>query len=124
MRKHIPSGIWEIFIPHLTVGTLYKYEIKTREGYLLPHKSDPVGFAAERPPQTASKVVDTRGYTWSDDKWMANRHHQSALDHPISIYEVHLGSWRRSPQNPQEYLSYRELVEQLIPYVQQMGFTH
>lgn len=124
MRKHIPSGVWEIFIPHLTAGTLYKYEIKNRDGHLLPHKSDPVGFAAERPPRTASKVVDTRDYRWGDEQWMTNRRHQSALDRPISIYEVHLGSWRRNPENPEEYLTYRELVEQLIPYVQSMGFTH
>lgn len=124
MRKHIPSGIWEIFIPHLPLGTLYKYEIKTRDGHLLPQKADPVGFAAERPPQTASKVVDTRDYVWSDENWMNSREQRSAIDSPISIYEVHLGSWRRDPQNPQEYLSYHELAEQLIPYILEMGFTH
>lgn len=124
MRKHIPSGVWEIFIPHLPVGSLYKYEIKTRDGHLLPQKADPVGFAAERPPQTASRVVDTRNYVWNDTAWMNNRAHQSAIDRPISIYEVHLGSWRRDPQNPAEYLTYRELTDQLIPYVLNMGFTH
>src|SRR5690606_7194308 len=106
------------------LGTLYKYEIKTRDGHLLPQKADPVGFAAERPPQTASKVVDTRDYVWSDENWMNSREQRSAIDSPISIYEVHLGSWRRDPQNPQEYLSYHELAEQLIPYVLEMGFTH
>jgi 1,4-alpha-glucan branching enzyme len=124
MRRHIPSGVWELFIPHLSVGTIYKYEIKTRDGHLLPQKADPFGFAAERPPQTASRVVDTRDYVWGDSGWMSNRRDQSALDRPISIYEVHLGSWRRDPQNPQEYLSYRELAAQLIPYVQSLGFTH
>jgi 1,4-alpha-glucan branching enzyme len=124
MRKHIPSGVWELFIPHLQVGALYKYEIKSRDGHLLPQKADPVGFAAERPPQTASRVVDTRDYVWNDTAWMSNRAHQSAIDRPISIYEVHLGSWRRDPQNPVEYLSYRELADQLIPYVLNLGFTH
>ena len=124
MRKHIPSGIWEIFIPGLSVDTLYKYEIKTRDGHLLPHKSDPMGFAAELPPQTASKVVDTKDYVWRDQGWMADRRHRSSLGQPISIYEVHLGSWRRDPANPRSYLSYRDLAAQLIPYVKGLGFTH
>jgi 1,4-alpha-glucan branching enzyme len=124
MRKHIPSGIWEIFIPGLGVGTLYKYEIKTRDGHLLPHKSDPMGFAAELPPQTASKVADTRDYIWRDQGWMDNRRQQTSLNQPISIYEVHLGSWRRDPASPRAFLSYRDLAAQLIPYVRSLGFTH
>lgn len=124
MRKHIPSGVWELFIPGLGPGTLYKYEIKTHDGHLLPHKADPMGFAAEIPPHTASRVVDTRDYQWRDQGWMSDRRHQSSLNHPISIYEVHLGSWRRDPENPGQYLSYRDLAAQLIPYVKSLGFTH
>lgn len=121
MRKHIPSGLWEIFIPGLTAGTLYKYEIKTRDGHVLPHKSDPMGFAAEQPPQTASRVVDLRGYEWQDQSWMSQRQQHASIQSPISIYEVHLGSWRRKEG---QYLNYGELAEALIPYVKSMGFTH
>jgi 1,4-alpha-glucan branching enzyme len=124
MRKHVPSGVWEIFIPELTAGVAYKYEIKAREGHLLPHKSDPMGFYAERAPQTASRVVDVSDYIWNDQEWMSNRKLQAALDRPISIYEVHLGSWRRSPDHPTEFLSYRDLAEQLVDYVKTMNFTH
>lgn len=124
MRKHVPSGIWEIFIPDVTVGAAYKYEIKDCNGQLLPHKADPMGFFAERPPQTASRVADVTDYQWHDGQWMSDRAHQAALDRPISIYEVHLGSWRRNPERPMEFLNYRELAEQLIEYVKTMNFTH
>lgn len=121
MRKHIPSGLWEIFIPGLSAGALYKFEIKTRDGHLLPHKSDPMSFGSERPPQTASKVVPPNCYKWQDGDWLAHRKQRNNLGSPISIYEVHLGSWRR---NGADFLSYREFAEQLIPYVKDMGFTH
>lgn len=121
MRKHIPSGVWEIFIPEVAAGALYKYEIKTRDGHLLPHKADPFGFAAEHPPQTASKVVAVNQYAWQDQAWLDSRHQFNQRTSAISIYEVHLGSWRK---NDGYYLSYRELSEQLIPYAKDMGFTH
>ena len=127
MRKHIPSGVWELFIPGVLTGVRYKYEIKDREGHVLPHKSDPFGFSAELPPQTASKVVETSSYEWGDDNWMRDRSIQSSRDRPISIYEVHLGSWRRKNNDEVEggeYLSYRDFAHQLVDYVQELGFTH
>jgi 1,4-alpha-glucan branching enzyme len=114
------NGFWEIFIPGARAGDKYKYEIVSGDGRLLPLKSDPVGFAAELRPQTASIVVD-----------MANLPHPApaptnanALDKPISIYEVHLGSWRRKPEEGNRWLSYRELAEVLPAYVRDLGFTH
>jgi 1,4-alpha-glucan branching enzyme len=123
MRKHIPSGVWELFIPGVAAGALYKYEIRTRDGELLPQKSDPYGFAAQCPPQTASEVVAS-GYAWSDGHWQDEKSQLTGLQKPMSIYEVHLGSWRRVPEEGNRYLSYQELAEQLIPYVKGLGFTH
>lgn len=127
MRKHIPSGVWEIFIPGITAGACYKYEIKSSEGSLLPQKSDPMGFGAELSPQTASRVVDTSRYQWQDHDWIHSRQDQAALNKPISIYEVHLGSWKRKGAEDGdggEYLKYSELAEDLVAYVVSMGFTH
>lgn len=124
MRRLFPSGIWELFIPGLTEGSLYKYEIKTREGYVLPHKFDPLGFAGEVLPGTASRVAELNDYAWEDSEWMENRQHQAGRDRPISVYEVHLGSWRRKLEEQNRYLTYKELSEQLVPYVKDMGFTH
>lgn len=125
MRRLIPSGVWELFIPGIAEGVLYKYEIKTKDGHVLPHKSDPYGFAAQKPPETASRVVNIDNYQWGDEQWMQKRYLHSALDKPISIYEVHLGSWRRKLEGGKDsYLSYRDLADQLVPYVLSMGFTH
>lgn len=121
MRKHVPSGVWEIFVPGIYPGAQYKYEIKTPGGHVLPHKADPMGFAAQRPPETASVVARPNTYEWNDDSWMATRGEHNSLDSAISIYEVHLGSWKR---NGEDFLSYREFAEQLIPYAQKMEFTH
>lgn len=122
MRFHHGSGIWELFLPGLQEGTLYKYEIKTRyEGYMV-NKADPVGFASEMRPKTASVVWNIDKYDWQDGEWMANRTSHNAFDKPVSVYEVHLGSWRR--KNGWEWLTYRELARDLIPYVKEMGFTH
>lgn len=115
------SGIWTCFKSGLQAGAQYKYRILTQDGQTLD-KSDPVGFAAEVRPKTASVVADVNRYTWQDTEWMANRKATQALDKPISIYEVHLGSWRRGQNN--RFLSYTELAEQLIPYVQSMNYTH
>lgn len=124
MRKHIPSGVWEIFIPGVEAGALYKYEIKSNDGHILPNKADPFGFAAERPPETASRVVAKDHYEWRDQEWMATRKEAAALDRPISIYEVHLGSWRRKADEGDRFLTYQELADELVPYVKSLGFTH
>lgn len=116
------SGIWEIFIPELGEGELYKYEIKTNNHNVFL-KIDPFAFYAEVPPKTAGIVYDFHGkHEWRDDKWMQRRSHTNTRELPVSIYEVHLGSWMRNSDN--EIFSYRELTGKLIPYVKNMGFTH
>ncbi|MEA1937744.1 MAG: 1,4-alpha-glucan branching protein GlgB [Pseudomonadota bacterium] len=122
MRFHPGCGIWDIFIPHIGIGTVYKFEIKAKSGALMPLKSDPFAFRAEHPPQTASIVAGLNTYHWTDDDWMTRRAQRAERSAPISIYEVHLGSWRRADGN--RYLTWRELTEQLVPYVKDMGFTH
>ena len=114
------NGYWEIFIPGARAGDNYKYEIIGREGQLLPLKSDPLAFAAEVRPDTASVIVDDR--TWK--RPVRSAENISALDAPISIYEVHLGSWRRNVEQGARWLSYRELAEELPTYAADMGFTH
>ncbi len=121
MRRRGPTGVWEIFIPGLTEGTTYKYEIKGPHGAILPLKADPVGFGSEHPPANAS-VVRKIGGEWGDAGWMTSRAAAHTIDAPISVYEVHLGSWRRAPGN--RMLSYLELAEQLVDYAADMGFTH
>jgi 1,4-alpha-glucan branching enzyme len=124
MRARGATGVWEIFIPGVRAGTAYKYEIRARDGTVQPLKADPVGFGSEHPPQTASIVRDLRGYTWRDTEWMARRAACNGLDAPISIYEAHLGSWRRRWSEDGRMLSYQELAEELVPYVADLGFTH
>jgi 1,4-alpha-glucan branching enzyme len=123
MRKHVPSGVWEIFIPGIPVGAKYKFSVKHRGGYVVD-KCDPYGFAAEVPPKTANVVTNLDTYEWNDAEWIARRPEHNALDAPMSIYEVHLGSWRRDPSEPDRWLSYRELAPQLAKYCREMGFTH
>ena len=115
------SGIWETFVPDLTEGTLYKYEIKTGGGGLLL-KADPYAFYSEVRPKTASIVWDINRYVWQDDDWMKNRKEKQHLAAPLNIYEIHLGSWMRGEENA--LLSYRELAHRLADYVLQMGFSH
>ena len=122
MRPRGTTGVWEIFVPGLTEGATYKYEIRAQDGRVLPLKADPVGFGAEHPPATASVVRDLRGRAWGDAAWMESRAERQRVDAPISVYEVHLPSWRRAPGG--RPLSYHELAEQLVPYVKEMGFTH
>jgi 1,4-alpha-glucan branching enzyme len=122
MRRRGATGVWEIFVPGLGEGTVYKYEIRGPGGALLPLKADPVGFGSEHPPANASVVRDIRAADWQDADWMAGRAARHAVDAPISIYEVHLPSWRRAPGN--RMLSYPELAEQLTDYAAAMGFTH
>jgi 1,4-alpha-glucan branching enzyme len=122
MRKHIPSGVWELFVPGLGEGTLYKFRI--RNGDHVFDKTDPMGFAAEVPPRTASYVVDMNRYHWRDQEWIKKRQETNWLDRPISFYEVHLGSWRRPGDDPSKWLSYRESAHQLVDYCKEMGYTH
>ncbi|RMF90065.1 MAG: 1,4-alpha-glucan branching protein GlgB [Planctomycetota bacterium] len=122
MRKHIPSGFWELFVPGVKEGDLYKFRIRHYDQVF--DKADPFAFAAEVPPGTASKVADLTHHQWNDAEWMARRAETDWLKEPISIYEVHLGSWRRSPDTPQLWLGYRDLVHQLVDYVKEMGYTH
>jgi len=124
MRLRYESGVWEIFIPGVAPGALYKYEIKARNGDVLPLKADPVAFFAERPPSTASIVYDLGSFDWGDQAWMQRRAATDTLSSPVSVYEVHLGSWRRRVEQGGRYLSYTELASELVPYVQDMGFTH
>jgi len=122
MRKHIPQGFWELFIPELKSGEHYKFRIT--HGQEEFDKCDPYGFAAEVPPRTASKVADLDQYEWGDEAWVANRKQFNSLNGPISIYEVHLGSWKRDPHQPDRWLSYRELAPMLVEHAQQLGYTH
>jgi 1,4-alpha-glucan branching enzyme len=122
MRKHAPGGLWELFVPGLSEGTLYKYQI--RRGEETFEKCDPFAFGAEVPPQTASKVIDLSRYHWHDSTWMRQREETKWLEKPLSMYEVHWGSWRRPGDDPTRWLTYRDLAHQLVEYVQEMGYTH
>ena len=121
MRLHPANGIWEIFLPGVSVGARYKYEMLDQHGKLLPLKNDPYGNLHEPPPGNASIVYDS-SYNWQDGDWTARRSSTPDLDKPVSIYEVHLGSWRRADGG--RYLNYRELAVDLVDYVTDMGFTH
>ena len=121
---HSPAGVWEGFVPDIGEGALYKYHIVSRlKGYQVD-KTDPFGFAAEIRPQTASRVCDLARYRWKDQEWMASRGRKNKLNGPISIYEVHLGSWRRVPGEGNRSLTYRELAHQLADYIHETGYTH
>ncbi|MBC6420675.1 MAG: 1,4-alpha-glucan branching enzyme [Hormoscilla sp. SP5CHS1] len=143
MRK-TGNGVWELFIPDLGVDSPYKYEVKNYEGHIY-EKSDPYGFQQEVRPKTASIVTDLDSYSWNDGEWMERRSHTDVLKEPISVYEVHLGSWMHADasQPAQQdngetepvvvvsdykpyarFLTYRELAAKLIPYVKELGFTH
>lgn len=125
MRKHPAAGLWEIFVPNVTENITYKYEIISGDGSLLPLKADPYAFAMQHAPETASVTVKESDYQWQDNKWMADRADAPGLyNGPVSIYEVHLGSWRRNPAEDNRFLTYRELAAELIPYVVEMGFSH
>jgi 1,4-alpha-glucan branching enzyme len=116
--------VWELFVPNLTVGACYKYEVRTHDGTLL-EKSDPYARRFEVPPNSASIIWKDGDYQWNDDGWMNDRPSFAGWhDRPMSIYEVHLGSWRRVPEEGYRHLTYRELARDLIPYVQEQGFTH
>ena len=122
MRKRLETGIWEVFIPVLGTGTLYKFEIVGPNGQVQPLKADPFARQAELRPATASIVPDPTPFTWTDDKYLAERANRDWRRTPMSIYEVHLGSWRRRADGG--FLSYDQFIEQLVPYAADMGFTH
>ena len=115
------SGIWELFIPGVKEGDPYKFEIQGPDGFWA-QKADPYAFSAELRPRTASVVYDSGSYQWNDAGWMTRRAQTKWHEKPVSVYEVHLGSWKR--QDGWRWLTYRELAEQLIPYVKEMGYTH
>lgn len=117
------SGIWEGFIPNIGKGTIYKYHIRSRFNNYEVDKADPFAFYSEVPPKTASVVWDL-SYEWNDQEWIKNRHRHNSQDAPISIYEVHLGSWRRVLEEGNRPLTYREMAQSLVDYVKEMGFTH
>ncbi len=125
MQLRGSSGIWELFIPGLGQGALYKYEVRAQNSDLFT-KSDPYGFAAEIRPSTASMVWDVNLHQWGDSDWVAQRPLHQSLDAPIVIYEAHLGSWQRTQAEDGKWrpLTYRELAETLIPYVKSLGYTH
>ena len=124
MRRLVPSGIWEIFIPGLGDGERYKFEIRTTGGHLL-HKADPYGRYFEIPPRSAAIVCRTEGYAWGDGAWMAARvEPRLHVTRPMATYEVHLASWRTVPEEGDRPLTYRELADTLVPYVKAQGFTH
>jgi 1,4-alpha-glucan branching enzyme len=124
MTNRGATGLWELFIPDLPEGTLYKYEIRSRSQDTPLLKSDPYAFAGELRPRTASVVHDLSRYQWNDRSWMETRAQRDPLTTPMTIYEVHLGSWMRVPEEQNRWLTYRELASKLIPYAKDMGFTH
>lgn len=123
MRRLGGSGVWEIFIPEVGEGTHYKFEIRGPHGDVFL-KTDPFGFFAQHDLRTACLVTDLRRYHWTDRDWMERRAARNAYEEPMSVYEVHLGSWRRRPEEQDRPLSYLELSKELVDYVKEMGFTH
>ncbi len=124
MRPHAASGVWEIFVPGVNRNANYKFEVIDSRGEPLALKSDPYARSMQHPPQTASRVVMDDGFIWGDDGWLQRRNTQNSRRQAVSIYEVHVGSWRRRESENNRYLSYCELADELIPYVIEMGFTH
>ncbi|BEV15473.1 1,4-alpha-glucan branching protein GlgB [Herbaspirillum sp. DW155] len=128
MRLRQSAGVWELFIPRLGEGALYKYEIIGPRGELLPGKADPMARATQAPPATASRVIDDRklaaGHRWQDDAWLRQRPQRQSRQAPMSVYEVHPASWIRVTEEGNRNLDWNELADRLIPYVKGMGFTH
>ena len=124
LTRRQEAGVWERFIPGVKDGALYKYRVVGPDGRAFGEKADPYGFAAEIRPQTASKVAELDGYEWHDADWIAARATHDASTHPMSVYEVHLGSWRRNPEENGRWLTYGEIAPQLADYVEWMGYTH
>ena len=118
------SGIWEGFIPGLSLGTLYKYKIFSNHDGIITEKADPFAQYCETPPKTASVAYDSSDYQWKDGDWMSYRKDKNGLDKPYAVYEVHLDSWRKNPDENNRSLTYEELADQLVTYVSEMNFTH
>ena len=123
MNPRGSSGVWEVHIPEAEVGALYKLRLIGKHGEEIV-KSDPFGFQAEVRPNTASIVSDLDDYLWNDQAWLDHRGDEAPHERPLAIYEVHLGSWRRAPEDGNRWLTYRELADQLVPYLRDLGFTH
>ncbi|MCX7338467.1 MAG: 1,4-alpha-glucan branching protein GlgB [Alphaproteobacteria bacterium] len=123
MRLRHQSGVWELFLPQAKSGDWYKFHITDSFGGTHV-KADPVAFQSEHPPRTASLVKESSAYQWGDQKWIKEREVSNPYHKPMSIYECHLGSWRRVQEEGNRFLTYRELTSTLIPYVKEMGFTH
>ena len=123
MQNRGSSGLWEVFVPALKPGDIYKYEILGPNDYLT-ERADPYAFACELRPKTASVIWDIEKYPWGDGDWMSRRRDTRWHDKPISVYEVHLGSWRRNGAHGEYWLSYRQLADTLIPYIKDSGYTH
>jgi 1,4-alpha-glucan branching enzyme len=123
MQLHATGGVWELFIPGLDAGEKYKFRVRQSHGEVVD-KSDPYGFAAELPPCTASIVTDLSKFQWHDSEWMDRRANTNQLDKPISVYEVHLGSWKRGAGRHHGWMNYRDLAHQLVAYCLEMGYTH
>jgi len=123
MRCLGDSGIWELFLPGIGENELYKFEIRTQQGEIL-EKNDPFQFYGELRPRTASIVRPLNQYSWQDEQWQQSRDETSPYEQPMAIYEAHPGSWQRDPADPDRFLTFRELADKLIPYVQKLGFTH
>ena len=111
------AGVWEGFVPDIGQGVVYKYHLESNYGNYSVDKADPYGFACEIRPHTASRVWSLETYSWHDGSWMASRAKRNSLESPISIYEVHLGSWRRVPEEGNRWLTYREMAPLLADYV-------
>jgi 1,4-alpha-glucan branching enzyme len=124
MRPRGSSGIWELFLPEIGEGAVYKYEIVGPHGNLLPLKADPYGFRGELRPNNGSVVGNLDAHRWRDHDWIEKRSKTNWLESPVSIYEVHLGSWRRVPEDKDRWLTYLDLADQLIPYVKELGYSH
>ncbi|MDE2463881.1 MAG: 1,4-alpha-glucan branching protein GlgB [Alphaproteobacteria bacterium] len=124
MRLRHQAGVWELFVPRLTAGARYKYELIGADGQLLPHRADPLARASERPPATASVVPQRFSMRWTDSDWMAERAGRQSVHAPITIYEVHAPSWLRPEHDPAGVLDWKALAERLVPYVSDLGFTH
>ncbi|MBI4516162.1 MAG: 1,4-alpha-glucan branching protein GlgB [Deltaproteobacteria bacterium] len=122
--RHQEAGIWECFIPGIGVGALYKYFIASKNNGYKVEKADPYAFASEIRPRSASKVWDLTGYDWGDGQWLERRRHNDPLAAPMAVYEVHLGSWMRVPEDGNRWLTYREAAAKLADYVCEMGYTH
>lgn len=123
MRKYVDQGLWEIFIPQATHEDIYKFEIRAYANQSPVKKADPYARFSELRPGTASKIWNSN-YKWGDEKWIDNRPVHQNLSQPVSIYEVHLGSWKRNDEEDPGFLNYRELADELVPYVKKTGFTH